>query len=84
MSPFAIILGWIILGAILAVFSTLIALFPKTLPRAAVRKAIAQEKNKGKVLEEDQDVPASFRGKFFCTPLSVYKSGGSSGFKSFI
>lgn len=52
--------GWIILGAILAFLSTLIALFPKQLPRAAVRKAIAQEKNKGKDIEEEQEIPASF------------------------
>ncbi|KAK6619421.1 hypothetical protein RUM43_012178 [Polyplax serrata] len=46
-------LGWLILGGILAFLSALIALFPKTLPRAAVRRAIALEKNKGQPQEPE-------------------------------
>lgn len=52
--------GWLILGAINAVFGFLIGLFPKTLPRAAVRRAIALEKNKGKPREAEE--AASFSG----------------------
>lgn len=39
------------------------ALFPKTLPRAAVRKAIALEKNKGKI-HDQQEEKASFKGNY--------------------
>lgn len=53
--------GWLILGIITAFFGFLIGLFPKTLPRAAVRRAIAQEKNKGKPQEAEE--AASFSGK---------------------
>lgn len=39
-------LGWIILGILLFIFASIIALFPKTLPRAAARKILALERNR--------------------------------------
>lgn len=39
-------LGWIIFGIILVVFSFLISLFPKELPRAAARRIITKESDK--------------------------------------
>jgi len=50
------------LGVITAVFGFLIGLFPKTLPRAAVRRAIAIEKNKGNKIEVESE-DASMAGK---------------------
>ena len=55
-------LGWIILAILLFIFAGIIALFPKTLPRAAVRKMIALERNKSASSikdNEDPDKPAS-------------------------
>lgn len=48
-------LGWIILAILLFVFASIVALFPKSLPRAAARKALAQQK-KSANLKEDQEV----------------------------
>lgn len=57
-------LGWLILGSTLIFFATLIGLFPKILPRAAMRKAIAAEKLKhGLITEVEPEIPASFKGK---------------------
>lgn len=39
-------LGWIILGTVLIFFVPVMAMFPKQLPRAAVRNAIEGEKKK--------------------------------------
>ena len=39
-------LGWFVLGIVLLFFAFLLGLFPKILPRAAVRKRIAMEKLK--------------------------------------
>ncbi|XP_051170811.1 solute carrier organic anion transporter family member 74D [Leptopilina boulardi] len=39
-------LGWIILAILLFLFASIVALFPKTLPRAAARKVLAQQKIK--------------------------------------
>lgn len=40
--------GWMIIATVLVVFGLLCALFPKELPRAAVRRVIAEEKEKRK------------------------------------
>ncbi|KAK0090045.1 hypothetical protein PV325_003858 [Microctonus aethiopoides] len=39
-------LGWIILAILLFLFASIVALFPKTLPRAAARKILALERSK--------------------------------------
>ncbi|GAB0096936.1 Solute carrier organic anion transporter family member [Sergentomyia squamirostris] len=57
-------LGWFILAIVLIVFAFLLGLFPKILPRAAVRKKIAAEKARlgMKVDEEVQtELPASVK-----------------------
>lgn len=56
-------LGWIILALILFIFSSLLALFPKTLPRAAIRKEL-RKKQICKMLhkresETEVELPAS-------------------------
>lgn len=38
--------GWVVLGTLMAVTSFLIALFPKQLPRAAMRKKLKREASK--------------------------------------
>ncbi|KOX72491.1 Solute carrier organic anion transporter family member 5A1 [Melipona quadrifasciata] len=56
-------LGWIILAFLLFIFASIIALFPKTLPRAAARKALALERNKSATSikeDEEPELPASF------------------------
>ncbi|XP_008217820.1 solute carrier organic anion transporter family member 74D [Nasonia vitripennis] len=56
-------LGWIILAILLFIFASILALFPKTLPRAAARKALALERNKSsasiKDQEQEPELPAS-------------------------
>ncbi|XP_014214471.1 solute carrier organic anion transporter family member 2A1-like [Copidosoma floridanum] len=58
-------LGWIILAILLFVFASVVALFPKTLPRAAARKVLAQERNKSAsnlkaaANQQEQELPAS-------------------------
>lgn len=57
-------LGWIILGFVLFIFSTLLALFPKTLPRAAVRKELLKRqasKVSSAKMESDPELPTSFK-----------------------
>ncbi|XP_023288345.1 solute carrier organic anion transporter family member 2A1-like [Orussus abietinus] len=59
-------LGWIILAILLFIFASVIALFPKTLPRAAARKVLALERSKSlSSYKEDQEqeceLPASFQ-----------------------
>ncbi|XP_073991021.1 solute carrier organic anion transporter family member 74D-like isoform X1 [Rhodnius prolixus] len=49
--------GWLLLAAIMFVFASLLGLFPKTLPRAAVRKA--QERSKGQEQKREAEMPAS-------------------------
>ncbi|XP_054267438.1 solute carrier organic anion transporter family member 74D-like [Macrosteles quadrilineatus] len=55
-------LGWLVLAVLLFMFASLLALFPKTLPRAAARKMLATEKA---AIEEQKSVepelPASFQ-----------------------
>lgn len=56
-------LGWIILGVLLFFFSTLLALFPKTLPRAAVRKELLRQISKAsKKSEPEPEIKTSFKG----------------------
>lgn len=50
-------MGWIILAILLFLFASIIALFPKTLPRAAARKVLALERTKSN--EEEHDKPAA-------------------------
>lgn len=55
-------LGWIILAILLFIFASVIALFPKTLPRAAARKVLALERNKSASSikgEQESELPAS-------------------------
>ncbi|KAJ8984527.1 hypothetical protein NQ317_010998 [Molorchus minor] len=57
-------LGWIILGIVIFIFSTLLALFPKTLPRAAVRKEMLKRqasKASSTKMEPDVELPTSFK-----------------------
>lgn len=56
-------MGWIILGGLLFIFATIIGMFPKTLPRAALRRKIAAEK-KNLMIEdkEKSEPPASMKG----------------------
>ncbi|KAJ3639424.1 hypothetical protein Zmor_002785 [Zophobas morio] len=53
-------LGWIILAIILFVFASLLALFPKTLPRAAVRKEMLKKQSCA-VFEAEPELPTSFK-----------------------
>lgn len=39
-------IGWLVLGTLLIIFASMMAMFPKTLPRAAVRKRIIELQNK--------------------------------------
>ncbi|XP_067011067.2 solute carrier organic anion transporter family member 74D [Anabrus simplex] len=55
-------LGWIILAIVLFLFSSVLALFPKSLPRAAVRRMVEQEKkklNKSAEAEPEPELSAS-------------------------
>ncbi|XP_031830783.1 organic anion transporting polypeptide 58Dc [Nomia melanderi] len=55
-------LGWIILAILLFIFASVIALFPKTLPRAAARKVLASERNKSATnmkADQEPELPAS-------------------------
>ncbi|KAG7205509.1 hypothetical protein KM043_007490 [Ampulex compressa] len=55
-------LGWIILAILLFIFASVLALFPKTLPRAAARKALALERNKSATsikADQEPELPAS-------------------------
>ena len=54
-------LGWIILAILLFVFASIIALFPKTLPRAAARKALAMERNKSTSSFKETELPSSLK-----------------------
>ncbi|XP_046672749.1 solute carrier organic anion transporter family member 74D-like [Homalodisca vitripennis] len=57
-------LGWLVLAALLFMFASLLALFPKTLPRAAARKKLATEKKNCEDFEikpADPEMPASFQ-----------------------
>ncbi|KAK9505167.1 hypothetical protein O3M35_009278 [Rhynocoris fuscipes] len=49
--------GWLLLAGIMFIFASLLGLFPKTLPRAAVRKA--QERSKGQEEKHEPEMPAS-------------------------
>ncbi|CAG9772829.1 unnamed protein product [Ceutorhynchus assimilis] len=53
-------LGWLILAFILFVFASLLALFPKTLPRAAVRKEIKRQASRvsNKPMDEEPPLPS--------------------------
>jgi hypothetical protein len=62
-------MGWIVLGFILFAFVPLMAMFPKSLPRAAVRSQISIEKKKRKMAktmevieEKSEQEKASFYG----------------------
>ncbi|CAH0562581.1 unnamed protein product [Brassicogethes aeneus] len=56
-------LGWIILGGLLFIFSTLLAFFPKTLPRAAVRKELLKKQisKLSQKNEPEPEIRASFK-----------------------
>lgn len=55
-------MGWIIFAVCLFIFASIIALFPKTLPRAAARKVLEIELSKSsdkKIVNLNDDEPAS-------------------------
>ncbi|XP_967848.2 solute carrier organic anion transporter family member 74D [Tribolium castaneum] len=56
-------LGWIILALVIFIFASLLALFPKTLPRAAVRRELLKKQicKKNKKCEPEPELPTSFR-----------------------
>jgi len=65
-------MGWLILGSILALCGSILALFPRMLPKAAARRAAASEMAKVKKSEanegvqaepEAHDIKPSFSGK---------------------
>ncbi|KRT79827.1 membrane transporter [Oryctes borbonicus] len=53
-------LGWIILGCIIFVFASLLALFPKQLPRAAARR-IRKQIFHASSLKQETETPISFK-----------------------
>lgn len=55
-------LGWIILSLFLFVLASLLALFPKTLPRAAARRELVKKQTSwaSKTSELEQELPTSF------------------------
>lgn len=59
-------LGWIILALVIFIFASLLALFPKTLPRAAVRKELLKKQicKISEKCEPEPELPTSFKGKF--------------------
>ncbi|XP_055624155.1 solute carrier organic anion transporter family member 74D-like isoform X2 [Toxorhynchites rutilus septentrionalis] len=58
-------IGWIVLGGILGILSPFMAMFPKQLPRAAVRQRIAVERQKldknSDKDKKDDELPASLK-----------------------
>ncbi|KAJ8949649.1 hypothetical protein NQ318_010068 [Aromia moschata] len=72
-------LGWIILGFVIFIFSTLLALFPKTLPRAAVRKEMLKRqasKASSAKMEPEMELPTSFKGDPVKTEACLTMSWG--------
>lgn len=71
--------GWIIIAVVLFSFSIVMALFPKQLPRSAVRKSIAAEKerrkNKGQLetMEAEVETETSLKD-FFITFKRLLKN----------
>lgn len=66
--------GWLVLAAMLFMFASLLALFPKTLPRAAARKKLATEKKacEGCNKTGEQEMPASLEGKHIILSYFFY------------
>lgn len=58
--------GWLVLAGVMAFFSSLIGLFPKELPRSAVRKMLEKERLKESsgenALKEEETERTSFTG----------------------
>jgi hypothetical protein len=65
--------GWIIISIVLAVLASLLALFPKTLPRAAVRKMMALERQKS-VAKSEPELPTSVSGKRLMLHLKFFQT----------
>lgn len=58
-------LGWVILAIIMSLSALLIAMFPKTLPRAAVRRVIHQERIRRELsIVQPKEEEASLKGLF--------------------
>lgn len=55
-------LGWTILAALLFLFASFLALFPKELPRAHMRKKLKIQLSEEKGEETQTERPASFKG----------------------
>ncbi|KAK9758932.1 Kazal-type serine protease inhibitor domain [Popillia japonica] len=53
-------LGWIILGGIIFIFASLLALFPKQLPRAAARR-FQRQISQASTLKQETEIPRSFK-----------------------
>lgn len=51
--------GWVVIAIVLFSFSIVMALFPKQLPRAAVRRKIAAEKDRRKFLGKPEEAKAA-------------------------
>lgn len=66
--------GWLVLAAMLFMFASLLALFPKTLPRAAARKKLATEKKACEGCNKigEQEMPASLEGKCIIYSLRFF------------
>jgi hypothetical protein len=65
--------GWIIISIVLAVLASLLALFPKTLPRAAVRKMMALERQKS-VAKSEPELPTSVSGKRLTLRNKIFRT----------
>lgn len=61
-------LGWVVFGFILFLLSSILGLFPKSLPRAAVRRMVDQEKRKLNSVSDEtaepSELPTSFTDMF--------------------
>lgn len=57
-------LGWLILAFVLFIFASLLALFPKTLPRAHYRRELLKRQisNMTTNIPLDTELPTSFKG----------------------
>jgi len=70
--------GWIIISVVLAVLASLLALFPKTLPRAAVRRMVALERQSS--VKTEPELPASISGKTLRWCNTVSRRSTTRGF----
>ncbi|KAL1123244.1 hypothetical protein AAG570_002331 [Ranatra chinensis] len=73
-------IGWLILAAIMFICASILGLFPKTLPRAAARKVLSQERSKSQLSDEEPELPASFSDmmktfkRLLCNPTLMFNN----------